>query len=194
MDDPGALALTPDGEAFVLDVGKKEVLVFAPDGQGLRAIGTRGRRGGQLADPVDLVLGPNGFVYVLDRGRGGVQIFSYDGTFVRDVPLGVAIADPLSLAVGNDGAIYITDRRSPNAVFVLPPFTELPWAGGLPPGAASRVAFRGNGPLAPVATVVNGVGSVVVLDRESGRLWRVNPKAPQELGADDAVYGGKGSG
>lgn len=197
LDNPRALALTPDGVAYVLDGNQKQVLVFAPDGQGVRAIGTRGSRGGQLSDPVDLALGSNGFVYILDRGRSGVQIFSYDGTFVRDVALGADIADPLSLAVGNDGAIYITDRRSPNTVFVFPPFIELPWAGGaggLPPGTVSRVAFRGSGPLAPSASVVNGAGSVLVLDRESGRLWRVNPRAPQELGADDAVYGGKGSG
>ncbi len=194
LDDPRALALTADGVAFVLDAGQKRVLAFAPDGQALRAIGQGGNRGGRLSDPVDLALDANGFIYVLDRGRGGVQVFSYDGTFVRDVPLGVAIADPLSVAVGNNGAIYVTDRQSPNAVFVLPPITELPWVGGLPPGTASRVGFRGSGPSAPVATVVNGVGSVIVLDRQSGRLWRVNPKAPQELGADDAVYGGKGSG
>ncbi len=194
LRDPRALALTPEGEAYVLDADQKQVLVYAADGQGLRAIAGRGSQGGRLADPVDLALGPNGYVYVLDRGRGGVQIFSRDGTFVRDVRFGAAIADPQSLAVGQNGAIWVTDRRRPNEVVIFPPFTELPWLSTLPPGTPSRAVFRGTGPLAPGATVVNGVGTAIVLDRESGRLWRVNPKAPQELGADDAVYGGSGSG
>ncbi len=194
LSDPRALALTPEGESYVLDVNHKQVLVFAADGQGLRALSGRGGQGGRLSDPVDLALGPNGLVYVLDRGRGGVQVFSRDGTFVRDVPFGAELADPLALAVGNDGAIYITDGRRPNAVFVFPSFNELPWFGALPPGTAAPVAFRGTGPQSPKASVVTRVGSVIVLDQASGRLWRVNPKAPQELGADDAVYGGSGSG
>ncbi len=193
LDRPAALALSAAGEAYVLDSGRKQIFVFDRYGQLLRSLADKGNRGGQLANPLDLALGQNGYVYVLDPGRNGIQIFSYDGTFVRDIVL-ADIRDPLSLAVGNDGSLYIADKRSPGHVYSLPAFTKLPWSGARPRGSAGRIDLRGAALDEPVATEVNAFGTVVVLDKKSGRIFGKNSVSRAEIGASDLVYGGSGTG
>jgi sugar lactone lactonase YvrE/tetratricopeptide (TPR) repeat protein len=191
---PVALAIAADGQAFVLDAAVKQVIIFGPEGAFLSTIGERGAKGGQLSDPVDLALGPSGHVYVLDPGRKGVQIFSWDGTFVRDIPLAESIREPMSLAVGNDGWIYIADKKTRADVYAFPPFTELAWAGNLPRGIAGRVSFRGAKFAEPVATAVNEKGTIVVLDKKAGRLFRKNAQGGGDIGPNDMLYGGIGTG
>jgi sugar lactone lactonase YvrE len=192
LDEPLAIGITAEGESYVLDDDQKGVYVFGPGGQRLRFIGGNGNRGGQLSDPVDLALGPSGHVYVLDADRKGVQIFSQDGLFVRAVDLRTTLEDPMSLAVGNDGRIFVADGRTPNHIFALPPFTQVPWVGATPRGLAGSVTFRGAQFEEPIATAVNELGSVVVLDEEAGRLYRAN--GDQVIGPTDLLYGGIGTG
>lgn len=194
LDRPVAIDIASSGEVFVLDAGRNQVYVFGPGGQPLRSIGSKGSRGGQLSDPVDMALGPVGNVHVLDRGRNGVQIFSWDGLFVRDITLEDPIRDPMSLAVGNDGWIYVADERTPTHIFAFPPFTELPWQGPTPRAIAGRVPMRGAEFSEPVATEVNDLGTVVVLDKKVGRLFRRNTSSAAEIGPNDLLYGGIGTG
>ncbi len=185
LKDPLAIGITSEGESYVLDGDEKVVFVFGPGGG-------KGNRGGQLSDPVDLALGPSGQVYVLDAGRRAVHVFSQDGLFVRSVSLGTTLTQPLSLAVGNDGRIFVADRRTTTHIFALPPFTQVPWVGTTPRGLAGTVTFRGAELEEPVATAVNDLGSVVVLDKEAGRLYRAN--GDQVVGPTDLLYGGAGTG
>jgi sugar lactone lactonase YvrE/tetratricopeptide (TPR) repeat protein len=194
LKKPVALALAADGRAFVLDADAKQVVVFGPEGGFERTIGERGRKGGQLADPVDVALGPSGYVYVLDSGRKGIQIFSWDGTFVRDIPIEGSIRSPMSLAVGNDGWIYVADKNTPGDIYAFPPFTDLLWTGAMPRGVAARVKLRGARFGEPVSTVVNSRGTVVVLDRKAGRLFRKNAQGGPDVGPNDMLYGGMGTG
>jgi len=195
LDDPVAVQLRRNGESYVLDRGRKQVYVFGPGGQGLRAIGGKGSRGGQLSDPIDFALGPSGHVFVLDRGRGAVQVFSLDGTYVRDIPLGDDIRDPQSLAVARDGSVLVADARTPDRIYALPPFDEIPWAGLVPRGIAGQLTFRGAQLREPVATAVNELGTVVVLDNRTGRLFRKNlASRTDDIGPNDLLYGGIGTG
>lgn len=193
LDDPVAVEVTPENIAYVLDKGRKQIFVFGPGGQVLRRLSESGGKGGQLSDPIDMALGPAGFIYVLDSGRDGIQIFSLDGLFVRDILLGATIRDPRSLAVGNDGTIYVADEDTPGGVYAMPPFTELPWVGPLQ-GIVAPVNLRGAQLGKPVAMAVNDLGTVVVLDQETGRLWRQNKTGSAALGANDMLYGGAGTG
>ncbi len=70
LEKPAAIAIAREGYVFVLDRDRKQVFVYDPEGQPLRAISRRGNRGGELADPIDLAVDPAGYVYVLDKGRG----------------------------------------------------------------------------------------------------------------------------
>ncbi|UCC74846.1 MAG: NHL repeat-containing protein [Gemmatimonadota bacterium] len=189
---PAAIGITAAGESYVLDTDRNQVFVFGPGGQRVRTIASKGDRGGQLANPVDMALGPSGHVYVLDAGRRGVQVFSQDGLFVRAVDLSTTSSQPVSLAVGSDGWMYIADERTPNHIHALPPFTDVPWVGPTPRGLAGQISFRGARFEEPVATAVNEFGSVIVLDKEVGRLYRVN--GDQLIGPDDVLYGGIGTG
>jgi len=192
MGDPLAIAITENGESYVLDEDDNIVHVFGPGGQRLRILGGKGNRGGQLSDPVDLALGPCGHVYVLDAGRRAVQVFSRDGLFVRAVSVAGMAEQPLSLAIGNDGRIFVADRRTPTNIFAWPPFTQVPWVGATPGGLAGPVTFRGAELDEPIATAVNDLGSVVVLDKDDGRLYRANGN--QVIGPTDLLYGGAGTG
>ncbi len=192
LKDPLAIGITSEGESYVLDGDQNQVHVFGPGGQRLRFIGGKGNRGGQLSDPVDLALGPSGQVYVLDAGRRAVHVFSQDGLFVRTVSLTRTLDQPASLAVGNDGRIFVADRRTPTHIFALPPFTQVPWVGPAPGGLAGVVTFRGAEFEEPLATAVNDLGSVVVLDKKAGRLYRAN--GDQVIGPTDLLYGGVGTG
>ncbi|MGD2152950.1 MAG: NHL repeat-containing protein [Gemmatimonadales bacterium] len=192
LGDPLAIAITEHGESYVLDEDDNIVHVFGPGGQRLRILGGKGNRGGQLSDPVDLALGPCGHIYVLDAGRRAVQVFSRDGLFVRAVSVAGAAEQPLSLAVANDGRIFVADRRTPTHVFAWPPFTQVPWVGATPSGLAGPVTFRGAELDEPIATAVNDLGSVVVLDKDDGRLYRANGN--QVIGPTDLLYGGAGTG
>jgi DNA-binding beta-propeller fold protein YncE/tetratricopeptide (TPR) repeat protein len=193
LDRPIALALSAANEAYVLDSGRKQIFVFDRDGRLLRTLAEKGDRRGQLSNPLDFALGHNGYLYVLDPGRNGIQMFSYDGTFVRDIVL-ADIREPLSLAVGIDGSLYIAEKRSPGHVYSLPAFTKLPWSGARPRGSAGRIDLRGASLDEPVATAVNHFGTVVVLDKKSGRIFGKNPFSRAEVGSSDFVYGGSGSG
>ncbi|MGD8698723.1 MAG: NHL repeat-containing protein, partial [Gemmatimonadales bacterium] len=194
LEKPTAIAITREGHVFVLDRDRKQISVYDPAGQALRAISRQGNRGGELADPIDLAIGPAGYVYVLDKGRQGIQIFSWDGTFVREIAFAENIRDPLSLAVGRDGAIYVADKRIPTHLLILPPFTDIPWSAALPGSLIERVPIRGGRLGDPVATVVNVLGTAVILDEDAARLYRRNAAADDSLATSDLLYGGKGSG
>ncbi len=191
---PAQLAIDGYGYVFVLDENRKQVVVYDNQGQGLRTISAEGDAGGMLDDPVDVAVGPSGYVYILDAGRQSIQIFSYDGVFVREISFSGTIREPLSLAVGNDGAIYVADKRTPTHIFVFQPFTELAWAGGLPRGLARQLAMRGGNLSEPVSTEVNAKGTVVVLNKKTGRVFRRNAYRNADIGPNDMLYGGIGTG
>lgn len=191
---PVALAVALNGDAYVLDADRREVSVFGPGGQPLRTLSGPGGEPGELSAPIDLALGPAGYVYVLDAGHKAVEIFGRDGVFVREIAVGDVVEVPAALAVGNDGTIYLCDARVGDRVFAYPPFTELRWSGDVPMGIAARIPLHGGRLEAPTAMAVNGFGTVLVLDRKSGRLWLRNPADEPERGARDIVYGGKGTG
>ncbi len=190
---PVAVAVHRNGEAYVLDAGRSQVVVYAPGGQVLRTIGAKGTAGGSLSTPIDMALGPSGYVYILDPGRRGIQVFSLDGVFIRDIRPGNIFKQPVSIAVGNDGSIYVVDKGTPNTLLVFAPYMKLPWTGTLPRGSAGGVQFRGS-ITDPVSVAVNDNGTVLVLDKGRGGLWGRNRWQEPQSGKSHLLYGGIGSG
>ena len=189
LDEPVAVAFDEFGRAYILDKGLKQVLVYNGGGEQQLVIAGADRGPSQLNDPVALALGPHGFVYVLDKGDRSVGVFSQDGAFVRQVGLGEVISDPTGIAVGGDGRIFIANKSQGAQVFTLPAFSDVPWQGA----AATEVLSLGAVEEA-AAIVVDGSGTVVVLDGRQGRIWGGSRLDPAATTQTRALYGGVGRG
>jgi DNA-binding beta-propeller fold protein YncE len=189
LGKPMAIAFDDRGAAYVLDGDPNRVQVFEPDGEWWYTIGSSGRGPAGLQNPIDVAVGPNGFVYVLNESGPAVRVFGRDGVFVRGIDLREQIEAPVGLAVDGDGTILVTSKKLPDRVFQLPPFSDLPWGGGVTP-EVFQVGASGE----TVSVATDGRGTVVVLDSKDGRLWggqRLRQDAPPSA---RPIYGGVGTG
>lgn len=192
LADPVAVTVGPDGSAYVLDENRKRVYVFDAAGELRTSWGGGGDNAGQLDDPKDLALGPNGYVHVLDKGQRSVHVFSVDGVFLRSVRFGEAIGDAAAVAVALDGQIFVTDKDARGWIWVLPAFADAPWGAARTGVQPRRVTFRGTELDEPLGVAVNRLGSVVVVDEDTGELWMRNVQESQPPGPNDYLYGGSG--
>lgn len=115
---PHGLAIGPDGNVWVTDVGAQQVRKFTAQGRPLLTLGERGVKGsdsGHFALPTDVAFGPDGSVYVSD-GYENTRVvhFTADGGYLGewgkpgkrpgqfDLPHGIAIS--------RDGRVFVADR------------------------------------------------------------------------------------
>jgi DNA-binding beta-propeller fold protein YncE len=120
-DDLVAVAVSPDGKVFALDVRSSggtgfRVQRFGADGSYETGWGTEEGTGmGQFDEPTDIAVGPDGRVYVSEAGNHRIQSFDPDGT--DPATWGTAgsggegeFADPIGVAVRPDsGDVYVAD-------------------------------------------------------------------------------------
>jgi peptidylamidoglycolate lyase len=115
---PHGLALDPENNIWVTDVGLHQVFKFSPDGELLLSLGEAGRAGDDPAHfngPTDVAVAADGAVYVADGyGNARVVKFSPAGAYLLawggrggapgqfDVPHGIAI--------DARGRLYVADR------------------------------------------------------------------------------------
>jgi len=104
---------------YVVDTPAHTVKVFnLDDGSFIRAVGKRGREGGELNFPAYVSVGPKGYLYVNDALNGRIQIFDLDGKFVntfgRFGDVSGTFATPKGIAVDSDGNIYVADAGFDN--------------------------------------------------------------------------------
>jgi hypothetical protein len=132
LDSPGVVAVSPNGTAYVADLGNDRIRAIAPDG----VISTAAH----VSQPGAVAVGPNGVVDVLDQsgiqsinGQGdlvpvatptmvapGTPGFPYGANSVLTVD-GTSIAyHPSALAVSSSGDIYVANF-SPKVVIRFPP-------------------------------------------------------------------------
>lgn len=94
-----------DGLVYVADAGAGRVHVLAPDGTGLRLIGSPGTAPGELASPSDVAV-DGGRLYVTDTGNHRVQVFdAASGAYVAEW---TNLGNPHGIAVG-EGKVFIGD-------------------------------------------------------------------------------------
>ncbi|MCK4304018.1 MAG: NHL repeat-containing protein [Candidatus Eisenbacteria sp.] len=193
LSRPVAFTISGDGVVLVLDGDKKQVFGFDSEGTPIGAFGKGGDRGGEFSKPVDIAQGPGGLVYVLDAGRKGVQIFSADGLFIRDVMPANLLEEPTAIAVTPDGSIYVSDKKATQRFYELPAFHSLPWEDTFPASLAAGINIRGGQILEIISMATNANGSIFLLDRKTGKVWRRRPADEDERGISDYIYGGLGS-
>ncbi len=121
LGDPDAVALAPDGNAWLLDSTDGTLYHFSPSGQ------YQGKDGGPAIatyNPRGLAIGPDGDLYLVDTGRGRVVRLSPTGavkqTFGTQDQGAGALGQPTSVAVLAGGQLAVLDPGSGNVVIFSP--------------------------------------------------------------------------
>ena len=125
---PGSLAVGPNGNLYISDLLRDEILERLPDGTfrvvaGNGTVGFSGDGGlatkAQLDNPGGITFGPNGSLYIADNGNGRIRAVSPEGiiktvagngedTWVTDgTPALTAPLSPTAMTFGPDGLMYV---------------------------------------------------------------------------------------
>ena len=180
-DDPGALAVGPDGTVYMglAQGATADLVALRPDGQVVwrRPLGSSPARIAVADDGTVIVLrGPSG-----PQGGDALLAFAPGGAELWSLPAG---AGPKGLAVGADGTVYLAET-----------------AGGVlravAPDGVVRWTYRGR--LSSGDPLVGGDGTVyvggfplVALHPDGSRSWAFpptgRPLVPQAIGADGTLF------
>lgn len=107
-DQPYRLAVSNEGNVFVLDMQNNRILVYDGDMQFIKSIGSDGDQPGNFKAPIDIEIGFNNLLYVLELENSRIQVFNTSGDFVRLIKVPIRT---LSFTLDEDDNIYI---NSPN--------------------------------------------------------------------------------
>jgi sugar lactone lactonase YvrE len=114
------LKIDREGNVWLADIGRHQILQFSPGGQLLRQFGTRGEPGDDethFNKPTDMVVTPAGDIFVAD-GYGNNRVVHLDssGRFVKAWgKLGVKPGDfslPHAIELDSAGRLYVADRNN----------------------------------------------------------------------------------
>lgn len=173
MDSPRGMAVAPDGDLYVADLGNSRIAVYGPDGDYKFAFGTKGpggaERPGQFNEPSSVAVGPDGSVYVADAWNHRVQKFSPKGRPEAQFGGGrYSFYSPRTVAVDPAGNLYVGDTGN-SAVKVIDPSGRLiKTLGGIGRGAGgdSQEVF---------GVAVNAKGEIFVADHGNHRIHKFAP-------------------
>ena len=113
--EPRDIDFDAQGNIYILDYNKLQVVVFSEDGQYLRHFGQKGQGEGGLSGPFGLCVSRD-YVYVTEWGNHCVSVFHTSGEFVhsfgekrsgRGAPY-----CPYGIAVDKDGFVFVCDYNS----------------------------------------------------------------------------------
>lgn len=113
LNNPRGMTVDSEGNVYVADANNHRVVVFRPDGEELRTIGSLGRGDGQLNEPSGVAVDDDGNIYVADTWNARIVKFDRDGDFVAawgssNTPFGEAFLDPRS---GQQVQRYASDHK-----------------------------------------------------------------------------------
>lgn len=129
LKKPVDVAVSADGQVYVLDETLAQVAVFDKDGNAGPVFGGRGSKHGQFSKPKSIAVSPKGSVFVADTANSRVQIFDGEGKFLAVIggygSWPGLFKRPAGVAVDSFGFIYVADTGntrlqifSPGGVFV----------------------------------------------------------------------------
>ncbi|MCA9400747.1 MAG: 6-bladed beta-propeller [Candidatus Omnitrophica bacterium] len=116
FEEPLDVAVSPQGEIFVLDSRLSQVLIYDETGYYLRSIGAKGSNPGEFKYPRSITITPQNQLLVADTGNHRIQAFDEEGKFLFEFGssgrLSGQFTSPNGVAVDNNGLIYIADSRN----------------------------------------------------------------------------------
>lgn len=123
LQSPSSIAVDPQGNLYITDLGNRFIHVISPGGSVLTEWGTQGTAPGQFNNPLGVALDLQGNVYVTDLGNETVQKFSAGGTLLawhgrvllqNGLPSGVLqsylFGAPVGIAVDARGRVFVMDE------------------------------------------------------------------------------------
>ncbi len=176
LTTPIDLALTSEGNMFVLDAGVSSVLVLDAQGKQTLSFGGNGSGEGQLLNPRAIALSPNNKkVIVADTGNNRAVVYNSTGEFLFQFgSMGTSQGQfqfISGVAADSFGFIYLSDRDnkrvqvfSPNGIFMK----EL--------GVGSRAYDVSVDPGGNVYALLSDVGKVMKFSPEGRKISEISCK------------------
>jgi DNA-binding beta-propeller fold protein YncE len=116
------IAVSDDGQLFVLDASISQVDRFGRHGWLKGRFGAKGKYEGRFVKPARICVDGEGNCYVFDDGANTIQKFYATGVFAKALPIDEGVAgnlrDAVDIDVAANGDVYILDARR-KAVFVV---------------------------------------------------------------------------
>jgi sugar lactone lactonase YvrE len=96
------IALTGDGNMWIVDTLRHIASLFTPEGTRLATVGGKGREPGAMQYPVSVATDPTGRVFIVERAGNRYQCFRVEGEVPEGEIRGQDQVGMLSEEVGND--------------------------------------------------------------------------------------------
>jgi len=112
FDRPNGIAVSPDGDVYVVDA-RKRVVRLDSSGMFKAEWGREGEGPGEFSNPMGVAVSPDGSVFVSDFDLDRVQKFSADGKYLfqfgRPGSGSGEFDAPAGVAVDGTGSVYVAD-------------------------------------------------------------------------------------
>jgi RHS repeat-associated protein len=184
LKEPQGIAVTANGDEYVLDTGNNRIQEYNSTGTWLRTFGTEGE--GVLKAPAGIALDTKGDVWVADTGNSRLVEFNAEGHYLAKIT--TEMKEPQGITVDGEGNVWIADTgdsrveefRAELGSWHL--FTKFGTKG------AGESQFSG-----PQGIAIGAEGNIYVADTGNSRIdeWRMKYGILSEHVAN---FGAEGSG
>jgi DNA-binding beta-propeller fold protein YncE/transglutaminase-like putative cysteine protease len=109
---PGAIAVGPDGNLWVVDKKNQRIVRLNGQGEVVTAFGKKGSGAGLFDEPSDIAISSTGIIFVADPGNNWVQAFSRDGLFLSVIRGGSGgnFGKPVAVTLDPHDNLYVLDK------------------------------------------------------------------------------------
>jgi DNA-binding beta-propeller fold protein YncE len=187
LNSPRGLAVAPNGDVYVADLGNGRVSVYGADGAFKFVFGKLGAepgkaKEGQFNEPSSVAVGPDGSVYVADTWNQRVQKFDAKGKYLSEIDDG--FYSPRNVAVDRAGNLYVADTGHSQVKVLDPSGHEIKVLGGLGGGGGEFKEVFG--------VAVNSRGEIFVADPGNRRIQKFSALPAGDYVKSVKVPGWKG--